>query len=260
MNLAKVVAVHPESHSVDLLVLDDGRRMPGVRVMSWSASSNSGLAALPTPDSQGYADPYDAPFNAKRDIVACVAYYRDRPVVQGFLFPQVTQCLFGDLDRYMNRTASDAYWTVDAQANAEFYHPSGAFIRIAASPAHEDLTGKDFNKSWSISRNTGSAVHIHVEQAGGVASVDIAPSGDTVVKAPTVLVDSPESTFTGNVTVQKRLTYQGGMAGSNNQGGPTATIDGGMDITNGDVVVDGIAVKGHHHDEHDGPPTSLAKP
>ncbi len=259
MNLAKVVAVHPESHSVDLLVLDDNRRLPGVQVMSWSASSSSGAAALPKPDAQGYADPYEAPFNSARDIVACVGYYRGRPVVMGFLFPQVSQCLFADLDRYMNRTASDAYWTVDAQANAEFYHPSGAFIRIAATPAHEDLTGKDFDKAWKIARNTGNAVHIHVEQAGGVASVDIAPTGDTVVKAPSVLVDSPNSTFTGNVTVQKRLTYQGGMSGSNNQGGATATIQGGMTVTSGDVMVDGIGVKAHHHTEHDGPSTSPAQ-
>jgi hypothetical protein len=150
MKLAKVVAVHPESHSVDLLVMDDGRRLPGVQVMSPFASSSHGLAGLARPKSQDLPDPYSAPFDGKRDIIACVGFYRDAPIVMGFLFPQVSQVLFSDYDRVMDRSPSDAYWTIDKDGNSEYFHPSGTYIRVAVNPEHEDLTGKDADKIWKI--------------------------------------------------------------------------------------------------------------
>lgn len=212
MNLAKVVAVHPESHSVDLLVLDDNRRLPGVKVMSPAASSSSGVFGLARPPSQDAADPYVEPFDGKRDIVACVGYYQGIPVVVGFLFPTVSQCLFTDQDRYLHRTASDFYHTVDGKGNAEWFHPSSAYIRIGEAPEHEDLTGKDINRIWKVSRNTSRKVHIHVGQAGGTASIDISPSGTVVVFAEKVIANTEL-----------------------------------VQVNGGDVVADGVSLKFHTH-------------
>lgn len=181
MKLAKVVGVHPERHKVDLLFLDDNRRVPGVRVMSPQASSSSGLAALVKPDAQDMTDPYEAPSKSGRDLIACVGFYGDVPVVHGFLFPEVAECLFADIDRYLHRTASDLYWTVDGQANAEVFHPSGAFLRMGTSSAHEDLKGKDVDGIFNPKRNAGNQVHIHVELAGGKGSIDMAPNGDVAI-------------------------------------------------------------------------------
>lgn len=261
MKLAKVVRVHPESNKVDLLVLDDGRRLAGVQVMALDASSSSGTACLPTPDSQDLPDPYEAPTVSGRDLIAVVGFYGYLPIVMGFLYPEVSQCLFTDRDRYIHRTPSDLYWTVDGQGNAECYHPSGAYIRIGTSPDHDDLTEKDFDKIFKITRNTGNAVHMHIEQAGGVASVDIAPDGaitaysaktihatadaGATLVAPTVLVDSPDTHFTGKVTIDDLLTFKGGMAGSGGSGGFAATMTGGMKVTGGDVVADTISLKSH---------------
>lgn len=220
MNLAKVVAIHPESNMVDLLVLDDNRRLAGVRVMSPEASSSSGLAGLVVPSSQNAPDPYAVAFDGDRDTVACVGYYRGMPVVMGFLFPTVTQCLFVDMDRYLHRTASDFYHTVDGKGNAEWFHPSGAYIRVGTSPAHEDLTARDFNKSWAIKRNTDNAVHIHIEQAGGVASVNIAPDGAISVQAAqSVTVTAPQ------IIANTEL----------------------IQVNGGDVVADGVSLKNHTH-------------
>lgn len=177
MNLARVVFIHPERNKVDLVFLADGRRVAGVRVMSGEASSSSGRTGLVKPDAQDLDDPYAAPARSGRDVIACVAFYDGQPVVQGFLFPEVAECMFPDLDRFMHRTASDFYHTVDGQGNAEWFHPSGAYVRIATAQAHEDLRGKDFDAKFNPRRNAEKQVHIHIEQAGGVASVNIAPNG-----------------------------------------------------------------------------------
>jgi len=49
------------------------------------------------------------------------------------------------------------------------------------------------------------------------------------VQAPQVTVDSPETTCTGNLIVNGKLTYQGGMAGSGG-GGTAATITGYVSV------------------------------
>ena len=59
------------------------------------------------------------------------------------------------------------------------------------------------------------------------ASVEVHASKKATVISPAVLVDSPDTTFTGKVTVQGVFTYKAGMAGA---GG--AVITG--DITNND--------------------------
>lgn len=173
--LAKVVAIHPESNCVDVVVLRTGARLAAVRVLSATATGQTGIANLHLPDCTGG---YDSDNTGKRDIVAALEYYREMPFVVGFLYPEVSECLFARPDFKVDRHASDVYHTINANGDMELHHPSGAYVRIAESPAHEDLTGQDYDGIWSIQRNTGRAVHIHIEQAGGVASVNIDPAGN----------------------------------------------------------------------------------
>ena len=177
--LAKVVAIHPESNCVDVVVLRTGARLAAVRVLSEMATGQTGVADLHLPDA---ANGYNSENTGKRDIVAAISYYREIPFVVGFLFPEVAECLFARPDFRVDRHASDVYHTIDAAGNIELAHPSGAFVRIAESPAHEDLTGKDYDSIWKIARNTGRAVHIHVEQAGGKASINIDPDGNITIQ------------------------------------------------------------------------------
>jgi hypothetical protein len=72
-------------------------------------------------------------------------------------------------------------------------------------------------------------------------------------------VKTPQATFSEKVTSVGLLTYQAGLAGSNGGGGPGAQIQGGIENTGGEIISNGIGVESHHHDEHDGPPTGLAK-
>lgn len=61
----------------------------------------------------------------------------------------------------------------------------------------------------------------------------------------------PLTTFTGQVIIG------GGMAVSGGSGGASATVQGTLELTGGDITADGISLKGHSHQEQgDGNPVS----
>mgnify|MGYP006867373990 FL=1 len=75
-------------------------------------------------------------------------------------------------------------------------------------------------------------------------------------------VDSPQSTFTGNVAIQKNLTVTGHIAGTSGMsitggtGGATATFQGSIKVSD-DVTASGISLTRHTHTEQgDGKETS----
>lgn len=182
ISLAKVTRVIPGGHAVDLLFMDTGDRVPAVQVLAGAASGDTGRVDLAQPD-QG-DDQWDPSRIGEREVIACVAYYRNLPVVIGFLFPQVCQMLFDRQNFRVDRHASDVYTTTDNDGNHELFHPSGTYLRIGTAPAHEDLTGQDFDKKWAITKNTDKAVHVHlsVRNAGAeVASLDIDPAGNVTL-------------------------------------------------------------------------------
>lgn len=261
----RVAAIHPEDYSVDLVMTDDGSRLAGVQVLTPFGSTASGFAGMATPAIPDSGNVWELGPPTNNEVKAGVAFFGSTPVVVGFLFPQVCQMLFSEIGRVIERAPSDFYTTVDSNANFEAYHPSGTYVRIGTSPAHEDLTGKDFDGKWRIAKNTDKAVHVHVSVASGgaeVASLDIDPSGNltghfngtadittagsTTIHAPSVTIDSPQTTCTGKLTVEGLLTYQAGMAGSGGSGA-SAMINGNVVVTGGDVTANGISLEHHVH-------------
>lgn len=269
----RVAAVHPEDYSVDLVMTDNGQPLVGVQVLSPFAGTDCGYASLPNPATPASGNKWDLTQQTSRDVMAAVAEFGPYPIVIGFRFPQICQMLFKDLDRVVNRHPSDFYTTTDAAGNFEAYHPSGTYFRIGASSGHDDLTGKDVDGQWAIKKNTGAAVHAHlaVANAGSVvATFDIDPAGNIVlthngsltvntsgtasvnvtgaatVAAPSVTIQSPMTHVTGALTVDGALTFKGGMTGSGGSGA-TMQLTGSMAVTGGEVTVDGVGVKGHHH-------------
>jgi hypothetical protein len=274
-----VVGVHPEGNSIDVL-MDNGGRLSNVQVMAMGSSDSTGLMDLPD---VGYPLDEAAKWNptaeGDRYIRAVIASYHGRPFCLGFLFPQITAMTFERTNFRVQRHASDVYSTINAQGDTEWAHPSGSFVRWAENPAHEDLTAKDYDGIWAIKQNTGSAPHMHIQVANAgaaVATIDVDPAGNIVISnsgtttvnttgattinsegatkvvTPSVTVDSPQSTFTGAVTVQGALTFESGMTGSNGSGGATVTIDGdatfsGTVTGQTDVIAGTISGKGHKH-------------
>lgn len=91
----------------------------------------------------------------------------------------------------------------------------------------------------------------------GDTTILVEPDKVTIT-TPQLLVDAPQSVFTGAVTVQGLLTYQAGMSGSGGSGA-TASIQGNIVVTSGNVTADSISLKGHGHIEQgDGNRTSNA--
>lgn len=126
-----------------------------------------------------------------------------------------------------------------------------------ASPANGNA-GKDRRitfKDGSVIEfdRDGSLLNVNVNPAGSIAlqvggTTLKLEDGKATLTTPELVVDSPTSTFTGEVTVQGLLTYQAGMAGSGGSGA-AAVISGNIAVTGGDVSADGIMLKSHGHIE-----------
>lgn len=289
LEVGQVVASYSHGMSVDVL-MEKGGRLSNVQVMVGSGSDCTGAVDLP--DVGGPADESRWLHSAKfaRYVRAVIGFVSGVPVCIGFILPQETQMTFPDKNRRIMRHASDVYTSIDDAGNFELFHPSGTYLRIGSSPAHEDLTGKDFDGLWKIARNTDAAPHVHlgVSAAGNsVASLDFDPAGNVTlqnngnlqatvggkleadvtgtttvnsggaakVKAPSVLVDSPTTIFTGAVTIQGLLTFQAGASGSaGSSGGPTMTLEGDAHITgtlSADTDVLAANKSGAHHSHAD---------
>lgn len=177
LRVAKVVGTHPEHRAVDLVYLDSGWRASGVLVVSPDGSTNTGSINLPEPVISG--DKWDPKLSGDRDMLALVGTVGDRPVVLGFITPQVCQMSFRRKNFAVHRYPSDVYTMVDGDGNTELYHPSGTYVRIGQGTAHEDLTGKDFDGQWKLKKGKGATITISAN--GGKATLVIAPNGGITV-------------------------------------------------------------------------------
>ncbi|ABO60609.1 phage baseplate assembly protein V (plasmid) [Burkholderia vietnamiensis] len=73
------------------------------------------------------------------------------------------------------------------------------------------------------------------------------------IKTPLLEIEADQTHVTGTMTVEKLLTFNGGMTGKGGAGGGAAmTVTGDMSVTGGanftnDVKSGNISVQGHHH-------------
>ena len=218
-----VVAVHPEDHSVDLVMADDGTRLVGVPVQTPNGSTRSGTVDLPAvPDKK---DKWDITQRTGQDMLALVAFVGRNPVVTGFLFPQINQMTHKDPKLRVDRHQSDVTTMLDGDGNFQWTHPSGTYIRVGETPDAVDMAGKNADASSSVDRNTGRAVSVRIGLAGGKMVLTIAPSGSitittestvsidaagaVTVKAASVTLDTPQTHITGDVTVDGDVVASG---------------------------------------------------
>jgi hypothetical protein len=225
--VAKVVKAYPEAHKVDIIMCSDGRRMPMVDVAAHAMSTNSGLADLhiPTPP----ATPYDIQNTGVRDVLAFVQFFDNIPVVMGFKTPEVGQMTFVDPGRRIDRHGSDVYSTIRDNGDFEMAWPNGTYLRVASTPAHEDLTGQDFDGQWKIARNTGAALYVKLQS--GAFSVEIDPAGNITSASPS-WEHTGDIMITGSLSTTGNATVGTGASGSfTTPTGQTVMVQNGI-VTN----------------------------
>ena len=66
-----------------------------------------------------------------------------------------------------------------------------------------------------------------------------------------------QGSISGNGTINQ-LAGTTILTGANTMSGPVNITGGTVNVSGGDVTADGISLKSHHHNEHDGPATSAA--
>lgn len=267
LRLGVVVETHSEDMAVDMVMTDDGARIVGAQVMSMGASGRTGTVDLPEVKPKGNKWNITQRDKEQQDVIAIVGQIGRNPVVLGFIYPQVNQMLFKDGKLRIFRHQSDVMTALDGDGNFQFNHPSGAYVRIGETPDNVDFGSKNADKSLEVTRNKGRKVFVRIGLAEDKAVFTLTPDGDmtavlerdlmieakgkadikvtgdttvqtanATVKAETVTLDAPETTCTGNLTVEGALAYKGGMTG---EGGGSVAVFNGETQFKGDVAVDG---------------------
>ena len=147
MRIALVVAVHP-NRTVDLVFQDTGLRIAGAHILSSLVASDAGvwdIPSVPKPTSEKLAG--ELPTTG-RQLVAAVDMCAGRWVVLGFLHPLGGQMAFSQPDRHVERHSSGAYSTTAPDGSFEYWHPSGAYVRVGTGAAHEPLAPHSLDNTW----------------------------------------------------------------------------------------------------------------
>lgn len=103
----------------------------------------------------------------------------------------------------------------------------------------------DIRVTGNVTAEVGGNLAATVEGTTGInskGSVNVETEASATVKAESVTLDTPQTTCTGNLTVQGAFSYEGGMTGSSS-GGAAATINGNIQL-NGNMQATGSVVDG----------------
>ena len=241
----RVIAVNAKAHTVDLIMLERGDRLPNVPVLSGALGSAAGMVTLYAPTKA--TDPAGLARTSGHDVYAAVVWFGLMPCVVGFRMPELGQMTFDRVNFRVERHPSDVYSVIHDDGTVELYHPSGTYFRIGESSAHEDLSGLDVDGRWKMARNTDKAPHVHLSvRNAGVekASVDISPSGDVAVAGEGTLTATMQGAATltaASWTIHGPVHFTDAVTGD-----ADATFTGTVTGT-ADVVGGGKHLKTHTH-------------
>ncbi len=244
MSLKKgiVVAVHPEDHSVDL-VMTNGARLIGVQVQTSNGSTRSGTVDLP--DVPAKSNKWDISKRTGQDMEAVVGYIDGLPVVTGFLYPQINQMLSKDARALSARHQSDVTWNIDSQGNTQILHPSGTYIRIGETPDAAPVDGTNADGNAKIDRNVDRKVNVRIGLAGNVCVITMTPDGAvTMTMDKDFTVETKEGI---NLKAEKDIVMESG--GSIRLKAATEIITDAPKVTNpsGDIIATGVSLINHRH-------------
>jgi phage baseplate assembly protein V len=180
-----------------------------------------------------------------------------RVQVQLMAFPQPDGSMGSEVNSDIEVMAHYAFTSVP------FPSAECAYVAVGGVRAHGLVIATDDRRYRPTGLATGESMHyddqgqqIYISRTGIVIKGAGLPV--IVTDTPSVTLDTAKTVCTGTLTVEGLITGEGGIGVTGNSGtGATANITGNIVVTDGDVTVDGIAVKGHGHiDEGIGSRTS----
>lgn len=144
-------------------------------------------------------------------------------------------------------------WTLDVGEQVsclldEFMEDGCILGAIYSDPDTPPVSSKD--KFHLAFKDGGS---IEYDRASGAMTVvckgvvNVTADGAVTIKAPSVTLDTPQTTCTGKLTVNGLLTYQGGMSGSG--GGAAASIKGNV-LVDGNIEATGTVIDAGGNTNH----------
>lgn len=246
MRLAIVVATHIERRSFDLVFTDTGLRVPEVQCLSDMVSSDSGIwnapsVQKPSDEKQAGALPQNG-----RQLVAATEEAYGRPLIVGFLQPLAGMMAFNQDDRQVHRHSSGAYTTTAPEGSFEFWHPSGAYVRLGKG-AHEPLAQFSANQNWKeVSDADKPTLTVIIPGSSAndppAFSMTVAPDGTLTVGSQKSAALSAQEGFTFSTPKTFVVNAQGGIEFNGN-----TKIDGTLKTT-GDISSPGmVSHQAHEH-------------
>ncbi len=252
LTLGKVYAIRPEANMVDLLMFD-GSILEKVQVMVPFSSSKSGVSGLPDPKYQKAILKRDDPLGEAQpteesDVIAVVAHLGGsiiRPIVIGFLFPEINEVLcdrtqVGNEDgtMYLWKHPSNVYVRVakanpddnDGSPEIEISHPSGLFIKIGKDSSalteieNYDKDVRPFKKLNPDNNTADPSPEMSIyHPSGNLIKIDKDGNAEIVVKG------NLDETIEGDVTRLIKGNLEETVEGDSTievQGDKTETITG----------------------------------
>ena len=201
LEIARVVAIHPEDHSIDAIILRTNQRVVGVPVMAPGASSRTGQSNLPPVTAPSGDARWNVPAAGDIDALAVLAQSgHGNWIGVGFLFPQVNGVLSRERGRQVTRHASGAWSMIAPDGTVTLGHPSGATVSMGPTMAAPNPNGGDVDGRWAPGANAGAPAGIRVSMPSGTV-IEVGTDGKTTIKASEVTFDTPMARFTGEVQV-----------------------------------------------------------
>ncbi|MCU7097927.1 phage baseplate assembly protein V [Salmonella enterica] len=162
-------------------------------------------------------------------------------VVLGAVYSSVDTAPVASLDKRYVQFADGAAFEYDRKEHQLTINGGIEKIVIEVKTSISATTQKvEITASDSVTVTTSKAT-VRADTIDAIAE-------KVTVKATTVTVDAPQSVFTGNVIVQKKLTWNGGMEGKGGTG-DSAVITGNVRVR-GNVGVSGSVLDGSGNSNH----------
>lgn len=188
LQIGKVIAVYPDSHCVDVALLQGGV-VRKAQVLAPYASTDTGVAYLPKPNlvspEQKLAGIVDTPRpGSERNVYAVIGYLEGQlhsPVCLGFLFPNDAELLSLQAGVQVDRREGGTYIYAADDGEFDINHPSGIHIHIGRA-AGARILDRTFNKRWKDGKNAVPEFYFSVEHFSG-ATITVDPDGNIQIAA-----------------------------------------------------------------------------